>query len=236
VVVVSDGFAPIRSYQRIFRPDRRIYQVDGRRLPVPGGVPLGWLAWAFGSVLVVLAVSGRSLMLSGLVAVAAAGVGSFRSWRAAVAWGCVALVLMQAAGLLLGWVDWPLRLLVLPAAVATGACQVSADGRPPHRYLACYVLWRLRAARWSLERPLAAPGEVGVWAPRVWIAPDFQGAVLAHGRVHGPARLDFAEEVVLTRSRGRHVVRPAAAHRARPGDVLTRAVELLEGQVVEVRP
>ncbi len=234
---MSDEFSPIRSYQRIFRPDRRIYQIDGRRLPVPGGVPLAWLAWALGSVLAVLVVSGRSLLFSGMVALAAGGMGSLRSWRAALAFGCVAMVGMQAAGLLLGWVDWPLRLLVLPAAIATGACQVSLDGRAPHRYLISHVLWRLRATRRSLERPLPAMEERPTdWAPRVWISPDLDAVVLRHGRVHGPARLDFAEQVLLTRRRGRHVARPAAAHRARPGDLLTSAVELAEGQVVEVRP
>lgn len=234
---MSDSSEPIRSYQRIFAPDRRIYQVDGRRLPVPGGVPLAWLAWAFGSTLVVLAVSGRSLLLSGLVAVAAAGFGSLRSWRLALVAGCVAFVGMQAAGLVLGWLAWPLRLLVLPAAAATAAVQVSGDGRASHRYLISQLLWRLRAATRSLERPLRVGQETPLdWAPRVWVAPDQHAAVLAHGRVHGPARLAFAGQVVLTRARGRHVVRPAAAHRVRAGDLVTHTVELAQGQVVEVRP
>jgi len=43
---MSHGYEPIRSYQRIFRPERRIYQVEGHVLPVPGGVPLRWLAYA----------------------------------------------------------------------------------------------------------------------------------------------------------------------------------------------
>ena len=233
--MVSDGFEPIRSYQRIFTPDRRIYQIDGRRLPAPGGVPLAWLAWAFSSVVVILALSGRSLLLSLLAAAAASGVGGLRSWRVAIAAGCIALVAVQAAGVLLGWVDWPLRLVLLPAAVATAASQVSADGRSAHRYLITHVLWRLRATRRSLERPVAVEDQGGDWAPRVWIAPDEHATVLTQGRVCGPARLDFAEQMILTRRRGRHVVRPAAAHRARPGDVLARAVELAEGQVVEVR-
>ena len=58
---MSDTSQPIRSYQRIFRPDRRIYQIDGRRLPVPGGVPLEWLAWAFGALVVILVLSQRSI-------------------------------------------------------------------------------------------------------------------------------------------------------------------------------
>jgi hypothetical protein len=41
-----DEPALIRSYQRIFKPERRICQVEGRSLPVPGGIPLRWLAWA----------------------------------------------------------------------------------------------------------------------------------------------------------------------------------------------
>jgi len=60
---MSDSSQPIRSYQRIFRPDRRIYQVDGRRLPVPGGVPLEWLAWAFGALVAILVLSQRSILL-----------------------------------------------------------------------------------------------------------------------------------------------------------------------------
>lgn len=234
---MSDSCEPIRSYQRIFTPERRIYQIDGRRLPVPGGVPLGWLGWAFGSALVVLAISGRSLVLSGLLALATAGVGSLRSWRMALAAGCVAFVGIQAAGLMLGWLAWPLRLLVLPAAAASAAGQISADGRAPQRYLISHLLLWLRAGTRSLERPLAT-GEMASWdwAPRVWIASDEHAAVLAHGRVHGPARLDFTEQMVLTRRRGRHVVRPVRAHRVRPGDLLTRSVELAAGQVVEVRP
>ena len=48
---MSEGYEPIRSYQRIFRPERRIYQVEGRTLPVPGGVPLRWLGWATAALL-----------------------------------------------------------------------------------------------------------------------------------------------------------------------------------------
>lgn len=237
MIVVSDGSAPIRSYQRIFIPDRRIYQIDGRQLPVPGGIPLRWLAWAFASVLVILALSGRSLLLSGLLAVVAAFAGSLRSWRTAVAAGCIAIVAAQAAGVMLGWLAFPLRLVVLPVAVATAASQMGVDGRSPHRYLFSYLCWRLRAEVRSLERPLQTDKDGHrVWVPGVWIAPDADCAVIARGRVCGPARLDFGRQVVLTRRRGRHVVRAAGCHRARPGDVLARSVELADGQVLEVRP
>jgi hypothetical protein len=34
------------SYSRVFRPERRIHQIDGHRLPVPGGVPLAVVGYA----------------------------------------------------------------------------------------------------------------------------------------------------------------------------------------------
>jgi hypothetical protein len=233
---MSDGLTPIRSYQRIFKPDRRIYQVDGRRLPVPGGVPLNWLAWALGSVLVILVVASRSLLFSALIGVLAGLLCRPRGMRAVVAAGCVVFAGVQACGLILGWLDWPLRLVVLPVTVATMAGQISADGRAAHRYVLSRLLLRLRAERRSLGRPLAVEGERGEWAPRVWIAPDHGYPILHHGRVYGPARLVFGEPVVLTRRRGRHVVRPARTHRVREGDVTAHVVELSDGQVVEVRP
>jgi hypothetical protein len=62
----------IRSYQRIFRPERRLYQIEGRRLPVPGGVPLRWLGWAAGTLLAVVALSARSATVAAAVAAGAA--------------------------------------------------------------------------------------------------------------------------------------------------------------------
>jgi TcpE family len=234
---VSDSQAPIRSYQRIFKPDRRIYQIDGRRLPVPGGVPLNWLVWAFGTLLAVLVLSSRSLLFT----LVAGGVGALlgagsRGWRGAVAAGAVAACAVQVCGLLLGWVDWPLRLLVLPGLVATAAGQLTPDGRSAHRYLLSRVAVRLRAARRSLERPVTVDGEMADWAPRVWVAPDHYSPVLYHGRVQGPARVVFGREVVLTPRRGRHVARPAAGHRMREREVLAEVVQLERGQVLEIRP
>jgi hypothetical protein len=233
---MSDGLTPIRSYQRIFRPDRRIYQVDGRRLPVPGGVPLNWLAWSLASIVAILVVASRSLLFSALAGIVAGLLYGSRGRRTAVAAGCVVFAGVQVCGLVLGWLDWPLRLVVLPVVIATMAGQVSADGRSAHRYVLSRLLLRLRAERRSLERPLAVDGERCEWAPRVWIAPDHGYPVLHHGRVHGPARLVFGEPVVLTRRRGRHVVRLARTHRIREGDATAHVVELADGQVVEVRP
>lgn len=233
---MSDS-ASIRSYQRIFRPDRRIYQIDGRRLPVPGGVPLNWLAWATGTLFVVVLLCTRSLLLTALAAGCAALVGAeLRGWRGALAAAGTVGCAMQASGVLLGWVAWPLRLVMLPCLVATAAGQLTPDGRSAHRYLLSRLLVRLRVARRSLERPLPVDGQVVQWAPRVWVAPDHHWPVLERGRVQGPARIVFGRTVVLSRAHGRYVARPAAGRRVRPGEVRAEIVELGQGQTVEVRP
>jgi hypothetical protein len=234
---MSDSAHPIRSYQRIFKPERRVYAIDGRRLPVPGGVPLQWLGWAFASLVVVLVVSQRSIPFA--VAAAAFGgllAGSQHGWAGAVIGALAGFVATLLAGVLLGWVDWPLRLLVVPGMVATLAGQSSPDGRPAHRYLTSWAGLRLRAARRSLDGAIGADGEVEVWAPRVWVAPDEHSGVLHHGRVRGPARLVFAHPVVVVPGRGRVILRRAEGHRVRDGERLCEVIELGDKQVVEVRP
>jgi hypothetical protein len=234
---VSDSTHPIRSYQRIFRPDRRVYAIDGRRLPVPGGVPLEWLCWAFCSLIAVLVLSQRSIVLAGVVAVLVGVLGaSSRGATGAVIGGLAGFVAMLFAGVVLDWLDWPLRLLVAPGMIATLAGQTSPDGRPTHRYLASLAALRLRAARRSLDGAIGADGQQWVWAPQVWIAPDQHSPVLHHGRVRGPARLVFARRVVAIPGRGRLIIRRAEGHRLRSGERLCEVVEVAEGRVVEVRP
>jgi hypothetical protein len=234
---VSDSPAAIRSYQRIFKPDRRLYQIDGRRIPVPGGVPLNWLVWAFMALVIVLVLSSRSILFT----IVCGGIGGLagaesRGWRGALLAGALVVCGVQVTGLVLGWVDWPLRLIVLPGLVATAAGQLSPDGRSAHRYLLSRGLLRLRATRRSLERPLLVDGQEVDWAPVVWVAPDHHSPVLHHGRVHGPARIVFGRPVVLTPRRGRYVARPAVGHRMRAREVHADVVELGAGQVVEIRP
>ncbi len=234
---MSDSPATIRSYQRIFKPDRRIYQIDGRRLPIPGGLPLDWLVWAFGTLVLVLVLSSRSLLFTLVAGAIGAALGAgWRGWQGALAAGALAACAVQVCGFLLGWVDWPLRLLVLPGMVATAAGQLAPDGRSAHRYLLSRLLLRVRAVRRSLERPVVVDDELALWAPRVWVAPDEHFPVLHHGRVHGPARVVFGREMVLTPRRGRHVARPFEGHRMREREIRAEVIELGAGQVLEVRP
>jgi TcpE family len=234
---MSDSTQPIRSYQRIFRPDRRIYQIDGRRLPVPGGVPLEWLGWAFASLVAILVLSQRSILLAGVLGAICGLLGaSSHGWAGAVIAAAAGFVATLMAGVLLGWLDWPLRLLIAPGMIATLAGQASPDGRPAHRYLTSWLSLRARAARRSLDGVIPADGEVQVWASQVWVAPDEHSPLLHYGRVRGPARLVFAYPVVAIPGRGRLVVRRAEGHRLRGGERLAEVIELGDGQVVEVRP
>jgi hypothetical protein len=234
---MSDSAHPIRSYQRIFKPDRRVYAIDGRRLPVPGGVPLEWLGWAFCSLIVVLVLSQRSTLFAGVLAVIGGVLGAnSRGWAGAAIGALAAFVATLLAGVVLDWLDWPLRLLIAPGMIATLAGQASPDGRPAHRYLTSLVGLRMRAARRSLDGAIPGEGEVHVWAPRVWVAPDEHSPVLHHGRVRGPARLVFAHPVVVVPGRSRFVVRRAEGHRMRSGERRCEVIEVGDGQVVEVRP
>jgi TcpE family len=234
---MSDSSQPIRSYQRIFRPDRRIYQIDGHRLPVPGGVPLQSLGWAFGALVLILVLAQRSIVFALVLGAIGALLGaSSHGIKGAMLAGAVGFLGALLAGVVLGWLAWPLRLVVAPGMIAVLAGQASPDGRPAHRYLTSWVSLRLRPARRSLERPIPVEGVVHVWAPQVWVAPDEHSPVLHHGRVRGPARLVFGRPVIAIPARGRLVVRPAEGHRMRPGESRAEVIELADGQVVEIRP
>lgn len=234
---MGDSLHTIRSYQRIFSPDRRIYQIDGRRLPVPGGVPLEWLGWALGALVAILVFSQPSIVLAVVLGAIMGLLGaSSHGWPGALAGLAAGFAGTLLVGVVLGWVDWPLRLLVAPGMIATLAGQASPDGRPAHRYLRSLFSLRARAARRSLDRAVGVDGEGWVWAPRVWVAPDERAAVLHYGKVRGPARLVFARPVVAVPGRGRLIVRRAEGHRLRRGERCCEVIELAEGQVAEVRP
>ena len=171
---MSTSSEPIRSYQRIFRPERRIYQVEGHRLPVPGGVPLRWLAYAAAALVAILALSSGSATLDALLALAAALAGGLLGGReAAVLAGLGALAAAWVLGFALGLLDWPLRLIVIPAAMATLATQATPDGRRADRFAASWLALRLAPHRRSLGRalppvgvPIRSGGELWVARPR----------------------------------------------------------------------
>lgn len=229
---------PIRSYQRIFRPERRIYQIEGRALPVPGGVPLRWLAYAIGSLLAVLGLGSGSV----LVPLAAASIAAIAGFRvggrsgAVLAAGC-ALVGTWIAGAALSLIDWPLRLLVLPAAVATAGTQATPDGRRADRFARSWVSLRLAPLRRSLGRALPIAGTPHGVGGELWVSPDERSPSLRRARIEGPALVFFAEGVAARRRGlrgGRLLARPLHARRRRRVE-RTRRLVLAEGERLEVR-
>ena len=232
---MSEAREPIRSYQRIFRPERRIYQIEGRTLPIPGGVPLRWLAYATATLLAVLALGSGSAAVV-LAAGAAAAIAGFRAGGRIAA--SVAAAAAIAGAYLGGWaldlVDWPLRLVVLPAGVATLATQATPDGRRADRFALSWLAIRLAPRRRSLGRALPAAGRRHLLGGEVWVAPDERSSRLRRARVRGPALVFFSVPVALRRI-GLRKRRLQA--QAKSGDAPANArVSLSGGEVLEVRP
>lgn len=236
---MSDQPAPVRSYQRIFRPDRRIYQVEGHALPVPGGVPLRWLGYAVATLLAVIVISTRSTGLTLLAATATGLAGLLTAGRLAgmLAAGTTAVGIV-VLGVVVGGLDWPLRLLVLPGLAATLATQATPDGRPAHRFLTSWLAVRVRGRR-SLGRPLSPTGSGRVLAPRVWVAADEHAPGLRRGRVSGPATVRFRDPVLCWGGRWprrRQLARPTGERRPRKREVVLDSIELTQDEVLELVP
>ncbi|HEX8752838.1 MAG TPA: hypothetical protein VF731_05420 [Solirubrobacterales bacterium] len=236
---MSASREPIRSYQRIFRPERRIYQLEGRSLPVPGGVPLRWLAYATGALVAVLAIGSGSTAIALLGALAAALAGLIVGGRAGASLaGTGALACFWALGFALDLLDWPLRLIVVPVAVATLATQATPDGRRADRFAASWLALRLAPRRRSLGRALPPAGIAQVRGGGAWVAPDEHSPELRRGRVRGAATVAFAAEVGVRRAalRQRRLLARPAPMRARRGELATPRLALGAGETLEVRP
>jgi hypothetical protein len=236
---VSSGHESIRSYQRIFRPERRIYHLEGRALPVPGGVPLRWLGYATAALLAVLALgSGSSLVLAFTGTGAAIG-GLIAGGRvgAAIA-GVAGLGGAWLAGVALSLLDWPLRLIVVPVAVATLATQATPDGRHADRFAVSWLALWLAPRRRSLGRAMPAPGIAQVRDAPLWVAPDERAPGLRRARIGGEGTVCFADGVRVRRAglRQRRLVAKPASARSRRGELATSRLALGEGEVLEVRP
>jgi hypothetical protein len=232
------GREPIRSYQRIFRPDRRIYHVEGRALPVPGGIPLRWLAYATAALLAVIALGLGSLTIDIGLSLGAAVAGLLVGGRfgAAMA-GAGALATSILAGILLGQLDWPISLLVIPAGVATLATQATPDGRRADRFAASWLALRLAPRRRSLGRGLPATGVPQLREASLWVAPDEHAPVLRRACVRGEGTIGFAREVRVRRAgaRQRRLLVREARGRQHRGELTTTALALAEGEVAEIR-
>ena len=236
---MSEGFEPIRSYQRIFRPERRIYQIEGRALPVPGGIPLRWLGCATAALLAVLAIGSASVKVAIVVTGAAGVAGLFIGGKAGgLAAGGGAFVGFWLAGALLGLLDWPLRLVVVPIAVATLATQATPDGRHADRFAISWLALRLAPRRRSLGRAVPPAGTRQLRHGEVWVAPDEHLPELRRGRVRGATTAAFAAEMHVRRSglrQQRLIARPAHG-RPRRHELIAKRLAVGSGEVLEIRP
>jgi hypothetical protein len=234
---VTDGHHAVRSYQRIFSPERRIHQIEGRPLPVPGGVPLRWLGWAMGSLFVVLALGSGSLLVPAVAAAAAGAGGLILRDRTA---GLLAAAAATAGTLVLGAasgaIDWPIRLVVIPVAVATLATQATPDGRRPERFAISWLSLRLAPPRRSLGRALPAVGSPQFHVGELWLSPDSRGPSLRRARITGPAVVHLAEPLSVRRSlSGRRLVARKPG-RLTPASRLCTRVAIPDGRTMELRP
>jgi hypothetical protein len=237
---MSGAREPIRSYQRIFRPERRIYQIEGRSLPVPGGIPLRWLGYATAALVAVLAVGSHSATVAVLIALTAGAAGLLVGGRAGglVAAGG-AFAGFWLAGFLLGLLDWPLRLVVVPIAVATLATQATPDGRRADRFALSWLVLRLAPRRRSLGRPLPQTGVAQLRdGASLWVAPDEHLPELRRCRIRGAATAAFAGEVSVRRGglRQRRLIARPARGRSRRGELEARRIAVGAGESLEVRP
>jgi hypothetical protein len=237
---MSGGREPIRSYQRIFRPERRIYQLEGRTLPVPGGVPLRWLAYATGALIAVLAIGSGSATVAAALVLAAALPGLVVGGRAgALGAGAGALGAFWAVDFFLGLLDWPLRLVVVPVAVATLATQATPDGRRADRFALSWLALRLAPRRRSLGRAVPPAGRPQLQDGSLWVAPDEQAPELRRARLRGRATVTFASEARVRRGalrQGHLRAGPARRGAPRRGELTTARLAVGAGEVLEVRP
>jgi hypothetical protein len=206
---------------------------------VPGGVPLRWLGWAAGTLLAVLALSAGSATVAALAAAGAALAGLVAGGvGVALAAAAGTLVAVPAVGLVLGALDWPLRLVVLPALVATLATQATPDGRRADRFAWSWLSLRLAARRRSLGRALPLAGRRYLPGGELWAAACEDCPRLRRGRLRGRAVARFARPVWVKRGRLRKrrlLATPLDGRLGRRGAVVD-GVELEAGEVLELRP
>lgn len=238
---MAENFDVIRSYQRIFRPDRRIFQIDNHRLPVPGGVPLMWLGYAVVTLLLTIVLSARSEGLLILIGAASGAAGWVTGGRlGALLTAATAIVVAFIAGTVLSVLDWPLRLLVVPAMVATLLTQATPDGRPAHRYLASWIGVQLRPSRRSVGRTLPPAGSSSWVGCSLWVAWDERSPWLRHARVTDADMVEFSRPVTVRSPRWPRrsfIARPSTSNTPRRRRaVVVEAVALGSREPLEVRP
>ena len=152
--------------------------------------------------------------------------------------GAGAFVAFWVLGFLLGLLDWPLRLIVVPVAIATLATQATPDGRRADRFAASWIALRLAPRRRSLGRAMPLAGVARIGGGAVWVAPDEHSPRLRRARIRGAGTLAFASEVGLRRGalRPQRLIAGPIGGSSRSSELRARNVALGSGEVLEIRP
>ncbi len=227
----------IHSYRRIFRVDKRVYSVQGRQLPFPGGIPLrilGWIAVAEALIVVLY-------LQSTVFAVIFALVGALAGWRRGRITGVLAgAVVGWASYVVLGFVfhivPWEVTFVAIPAAIAGVSIRAEPDGRSPHRYAASWITWQLSPRRWSADGSVPAIDSTHTYRPSCPIAPDWRTPRLHRAEIRGPSTVTFRDPMRVRKlGVGRKDLLARPARRTRRGQTLA-IVTLTEGQTMRVLP
>jgi hypothetical protein len=222
--VSSQRRAVVRSYQRLFVPDRRIYAIDGRTIPVPGGVSLRWLGYAAVTAAIVLLIGARHpVVMAAGAAIAYRSAARLGPRRAGIQRAAVTAAALIVASLVVDVVDWPPRFVVLPAVTASALTQLAPDGRSAPRYLLSLARVRV-AGRRRLGVALPVAGTPTPIAPRIAVVADVDSPRLSRARITGPCRLRLAEPVLVRRGRRGRRVTPVASERRRLGAMVDALV------------
>lgn len=139
--------------------------------------------------------------------------------------GCLVVVLMAArlplVGPALAVLPVPIRLLLVPAALAHLLCRRGRDGRPNHEAWVAFLVRRARPARLVA---FEAPGERGETRLRdVELVPDERRSTLVPGRVRGAGAVVLAQAM-------------SGSRRGRRTTLTARDVWLVEPQRLDVVP
>jgi hypothetical protein len=143
-----------------------------------------------------------------------------------------ALLAALALGRLPGFtgISAPIRLVVIPLAVAVLGTQAAPDGRVAHRFALDWLRLRWRARRRSAGRAMPLEGEPIPWHGELAVRWDCDAARLHRGRVREPAHITFQVPFELRDRGGKLVARPGAELSEWP------VVVLCPGTDLEVRP
>jgi hypothetical protein len=100
----------------------------------------------------------------------------------------IALTRMPIAGVLIGALPTPIRLLILPVGVAYLLVRIDVDGRPAHTALVTWIGWKFSAQRTAALRRVPAAG-TAVRLGDITLVPDERAARYRDAVIKGPAEV-----------------------------------------------